>query len=329
MKKFTAICLVLAMVLCFAAAVYAQGETPDNPLVFSYEDMDASVYDGKWLSTGLGFDVYVPMDWVQVLPTDEQSAAGLAYLVGEDGGGANLTVTLTETPSGYSYEQLGQELASSMTAAAYADLNGIQAVVFDNNDTKISGFSTLLDGTLITGVISAPTDDQYDAYSPYIKNIIMSVSPTEKPILRWENYESSVAEIDPNGRFVNFDEVDVKVWVTSLLEQTELTDELRETGYIGWFEDANQEVFMGVTYINYEGSSLEDYADLIASMDGYSEAEYCLLNGLAAITYQDDETVYVSIPTDTGYILEFAFGPTSDEGFYSLAQLMTASIQPK
>ena len=37
--------------------------------------------------------------------------------------------------------------------------------------------------------------------------------------------------------------------------------------------------------------------------------------------------VAVSMATEMGYILEFAFAPVSDEGLAAVAQIMTASIQ--
>ena len=146
MKTKNVLALILALVLaagCMAVPAYAagqEGSTPDNPVKMDYHDIDTSVYNGVWVSTGLGFDVYLPEDWVIVELTKEQKDAGLAFQAGENGGGANMSVTLTPTPAGYGYEQLGQELAASATTAMYAALNGLPAVIFENDNTKETGY---------------------------------------------------------------------------------------------------------------------------------------------------------------------------------------------
>ena len=335
MKKLMAILLTLA-VLCsvtVAASAAEAGSAPTTPVEMKYQDIDASVYDGVWVKTGLGFDVYLPEDWVLVDITDDQAAAGLAFLAGEDGGGANLTVTRMPLPEevadSYDYEQLGQELAASNTTAMYADLNGIPAVVFKNDETKVCGFCFLPDdGTVVSGVISAPTDDQFEEYSPYMENIIMSVSPSIAELV-WENYEADVKEADPNGRFVSLEDAGVRLWVTSLLEEKEVTDEDAEAGCIAFFEDADQAVGMSVWLWDYDGITLEEFADMIRDDLKYTNPYYCIINGLEAINYMDaeQETVFVDFVTEDGYVLEFCFWPATDTGYYSLAQFMTASIQ--
>ena len=191
MKKVLAMIMLVVMIgAAMGTAAFADeaepGSTADNPVEMTLEDVDEDLYDGVWVETGLGFDVYLPEDWVLVDITDEMADAGLVFMAGEDGGGANLTITLAEIPEevakDYDYEKLGEELAQTNTTAMYALLNGIPAVVFENEETKVSGFAMLTeDGFIITGVISAPSDDEevYEAFAPYMKNIIMSVSPTE------------------------------------------------------------------------------------------------------------------------------------------------------
>lgn len=343
MKKLLIWILVLSLALgLLSVTAFAEGQTgssPDAPIVMDYHNIDTTVYDGSWTATGLGFDVYLPSDWILVDITDELAAAGLAFQAGENGGGANLTVTKVALPEevkdSYGYEQLGQELAATNTTAAYANLNGIQSVIFENEDTKVSGFCVLPgDGSLISGVISAHSDDEYDAFVPSIQNMIMSVSPSEGtgvPELKWENYEADVLEMDPDGRFVTFDEANVKIWVTSLLKQEELTEEDMEEGFIGYFEDENQEVGLSIAYWDYEGITVEEYEALILENENCTKPDRCIINGMNALTYSDLEgdAINVDIVTDAGYVLSFYYWPLSDTGYYSLAQLMTASIQAK
>ena len=196
MKKVALLMAALLTVSAFGMTVYAEAteetteateeavEIPetsaDAPIVFSYENIDESVYEGVWVSTGLGFDVYLPADWVLVDITEEQAAAGLAFMAGEDGGGANMAVTCTEIPDGYTYDQLYEELKGANTNAIYASLNDIPAIVFENEETMVSGYCIMAENGLITGVISASSNDKetYDAFAPYITNIVSSISGT-------------------------------------------------------------------------------------------------------------------------------------------------------
>ena len=328
-KSILAFLLVLALFAGCMTAAYADGQegsTPDNPVKLDYHDMDASVYDGVWVSTGLGFDVYLPADWELVEITKEQADAGLAFMAGEKGGGANMTVTLSGTPANYSIEQLGKELAASVTTAMYADLNGLDAVIFENDDTKVTGYCMLtVDNDLITGVMSAPSDDQYDAYTPWLKNMLMSVSPT-LPELNWETVKADAAEIDPDGAFVTLKDIGVKLWVSSVLYQEELTKEDRDEGYAAYFEDAAQECGLAVVY--FDDLTLDAYYKEIEDYENCDELEKGLVNGYNAFTYDDTEYDTTSVVISAGKdCIEFIFWPASNEGFNALAMYMAASIQ--
>ena len=161
------------------------GSTADFPIAFDYHDIDPDVYEGAWVSTGLGFDLYLPSDWVLTDISDEEAAAGLVFRAGEEGGGANVCVTCTAIPEEavdtYDLEALKAELDATVSEAFFLDLNGIPAVGFDSDETHLSGFSILPgDGTLIQGVVAPPSDEEYEAFTPYFQNIFMSVSPTEE-----------------------------------------------------------------------------------------------------------------------------------------------------
>ena len=201
-KRLAAVLAAMMVVSAISPAVYAEdataGTTPDNPVEFSYEDIDETVYDGAWFETGLGFDVYLPEEWEEVDITDEMAEAGLMFMAGEPGGGANIAITAAEIPAdqadSYDIEQLGEELAGTVTTALYADLSGIPAVIFENEETKVTGFSTVVAGYIVTGVISAPSDDEYEEYGPHIMNIITSVSLTPDEDSTAESSESAESE---------------------------------------------------------------------------------------------------------------------------------------
>lgn len=197
---------MMTMSVLFAPAVFAEGSeagsTSDNPVVFDYkQDVSEDVYEGQWWDTGLGFDIYLPADWVDSDLTEEMVEAGVVHIYGEDGGGANCTITCTEIPAEvadtYDINALGEELASVNTTAMYAELSGIPAVIYANDEACISGFAMLSgDGYLLQGVISAPSDDQYEEYGPVFENITASISPTESEEGAAEETEEAVEETE-------------------------------------------------------------------------------------------------------------------------------------
>lgn len=325
-KKIFALILVLALAASLiTTAAYAEGETADAPVKLDYHDIDASVYEGAWVTTGLGFDVYLPVDWILVNITEEQAAAGLAFQAGEEGGGANMTVTKMEAPKDYSLDQLAKEMAAATTTALYADMNGIPGVIFDNLETMVSGFSMLTDsGAVITGVVSAPSDDQYEAYSPYIKNMILSVSPSV-PELNWADVEADAQKADANGEFVTFDEIHLKMWVPSVLKEQELTDEDIADGCYGYFEGEDGE--SGLTVYYYDDLTFEEYAEEIAGYENCTAPEQTLINGYRTFTYKNTEYDTFNVVLAAGKdCMESTFWPASDADFYSLITYMSASI---
>ena len=144
--------------------------------------------------------------------------------------------------------------------------------------------------------------------------------------LNWTDVEEQVAELD--AAFVNIDQVGVKIWMPTILEAQELTDEDIADGYIAYFQTADESAAVGVTYTDVEGMSLEDYAAEVAKVGG-TGIENMTVNGLNCIGYdlEENDTSVVAFATEAGYILEFSFAPVSDEGFAATVLLMVASIQ--
>jgi hypothetical protein len=191
-KKVVAISLSALMTFSFAGPAFAEeeavmGATPDTAIEFTYEDIDVDVYDGDWVETGIGYDVYLPTDWVLTEIADEEAEQGLVMRAGEEGGGANMTVVCQELPAeaaAYDLETLGADLAQTYTeSCAFADINGILGVVYDDTTNFVSGFTTLEeyeDGSkyIVSFVVAPPSNDEYESYSPAIGNMIRSISYT-------------------------------------------------------------------------------------------------------------------------------------------------------
>ena len=151
--------------------------------------------------------------------------------------------------------------------------------------------------------------------------------------LNWEAFEAEIESSEEmkaawSGDFVTMDEIAMKLYIPASFEQTELTDEDREAGYIAYFamgEDAG----IGIQYVDAGGMSLEEYAKALTEEYGF-ECMDAVVNGLPALAYSftenDRETAVLAFATEKGYILEIAFAPTNDEGFGAVATVLMASV---
>lgn len=53
--------------------------------------------------------------------------------------------------------------------------------------------------------------------------------------INWDDLKDQAAETIAKGDFVEFDEIAIKMWMPTVLAATELTDDDRDQGYIGYF----------------------------------------------------------------------------------------------
>ncbi len=145
----------------------------------------------------------------------------------------------------------------------------------------------------------------------------------------WEDIAPSVEEAGWEGEFVAFDEIAIQMFVPSVLKSTELTDEDKETGYIAYYMTDDETSAVSVMYVDVQGMDLAQYQEYLEGEPDVAEIDPGIINGIEVLTYTipEKDTACVSIATQAGYILEFAFTPMSDEGFASVAQIMMASIQ--
>lgn len=147
--------------------------------------------------------------------------------------------------------------------------------------------------------------------------------------LNWADVEPIIEASGVAGDFATFDEIAVKIWIPSDLQATELTDEDRQNGFIGYFADAEQTASLSVVYVNVEGMSIEDYAAQLAEMEDIAEIEVGTVNGLPCVTYTmpGQDSGHISFATEAGYILEVSVAPTSVEGADAVWGIVLGSIQ--
>ena len=159
---------------------------------------------------------------------------------------------------------------------------------------------------------------------------------SETFVFDWKESESVIQEIDLEGRFVSFKEIDAKVWLPDLYEECELTKEDLEDGYIGYYmteepEDNGEYCIVDMLYWDAGCTSAEEYRNALLEW-GYDTAELVELNGYEAVMYLDDEDGYdywaIALATESGNIFEVSVHPVSNEDYVAIAYAILSSVQP-
>lgn len=186
-KKFAALALTAVLAVSAAVPAAAAQSTAENAtassaedLLLSMENIDTSVYEGTWLNTGLGFDLYLPSDWSVIEQTEDMKAHDIVFMASDLEKGWSVSVSqsdLSDNPVGSKqiYEQLSSD--SKYTNVMNANANGIPCVTFDKDEDKVSGLAFAdVNGQMYT-VMVTPNDDK--DFVPTMENIIYSVSPSD------------------------------------------------------------------------------------------------------------------------------------------------------
>ena len=145
--------------------------------------------------------------------------------------------------------------------------------------------------------------------------------------INWEDIAPALEESGLEGEFCAVSDFGIAMWVPVQLHEVELTEEDVENGYISYLTTDDEDVAVAIICADGEGMTLEDYMAYLESTEDVSDVEYGLVNGIEAVSYDYDGNMNMAFITDAGYILEFTFGPMSDEGFATVASIMAASIQ--
>ena len=151
---------------------------------------------------------------------------------------------------------------------------------------------------------------------------------TETIVINWADLQEQGAETIAQGDFVTFDEIALKMWVPTIFEALELTDDDKAQGYIGYYQVADGSAAIAVVYADLGGMTLEEYKAQLTEI-GAAEIEDVIINGTEAVSYtlSESDTACVSFMTENGCVFEVSGSPVSDEEFASLLSIVMASIQ--
>ena len=147
--------------------------------------------------------------------------------------------------------------------------------------------------------------------------------------LTWEAFEPVLEAAGVSGDFYTFEDIAVKIWLPEGLNPVELTEEAVEKGFIGYFMPDDQSASVGITYVDVNGMSLEEYAQWLASEAGATEVEMGTVNGLPCVSYRlpAQDTVSVAFTTEAGYVFEVTCAPYSEENAELVWGAVISSIQ--
>ena len=154
-------------------------------------------------------------------------------------------------------------------------------------------------------------------------------TPAEAVELNWEQGEALIQQLGLEGDFVTFDEIACKLWIPAELQPLELTEEDTEEGYIGYFQSEDESKVIAVQYVNMDGMDLDTYQANIEEMEGVTNLERSMINGLECLTYMmpDQDSGTLAFTTQMGYILEITYVPVSDEEYFTAVSASMSSIQ--
>ena len=149
----------------------------------------------------------------------------------------------------------------------------------------------------------------------------------EEKILNWSEMEESAAQA--GGEFQSFDAAGLKVWIPASVREVELTDENRETGYVGYYAAENDSLIVAVVYLKIEITTREDYIKALEGIDEVSNITNITVNGIPAVLYdlEAEQTSTVSVIRENGNVFEITVFPTSDDDSRAAARMIFSSIQ--
>ncbi len=160
--------------------------------------------------------------------------------------------------------------------------------------------------------------------------LMMTVALAEEAnSISWEDIEPALEAGNVTGQFYTFDEISIKMWLPDGINATELTDEDKANGYIGYFMPDDQSGAVAVMYVDVQGMTLEQYAEYLGTLDGVTEIETGTVNGFPCVTYKmpEQDSVSVTFTTEAGYALEVTCTPLSVENADLVWGAVIASIQ--
>ena len=152
----------------------------------------------------------------------------------------------------------------------------------------------------------------------------------ETPEYYWENLEPYLEVFGLEGQFYTLSYYGLDMWVPDGLEFQELSDEELEKGLIAYATDADENWVFEVVNLVYDQQieSLNEWQDILKEQEGIEESVLCYVNDLIVLEYMlpEKDCFVCDLRVNDGSILEFIWGPFSDETYAVITGFMSNSL---
>ena len=150
--------------------------------------------------------------------------------------------------------------------------------------------------------------------------------------MTWEELEESFQETGYGGQFWNIPSLGISIMIPNGLEQTELSEESIENGFVEIFATEDASVAVMISYRDLGCETLEEVAELVVeTIEDAKFGGFYRINGLDAILFMnpgnDDLTAAIGT-TEPGHYIQVSIKPISNEEINSLSGYILGSIQP-
>ena len=145
--------------------------------------------------------------------------------------------------------------------------------------------------------------------------------------VRWETYESLIAESGIEASFYPLGDTGVRVWVPHLFKNVSITEEFAAKSVISAFSLDDASGFIEVMLLEGGDATVQSaYADM---QEMGLQPALADVNGMEAVTCMmpDTDVFSLMVMFEPGRFLQFLFYPMANSGMSSLTAIMAASIQ--
>lgn len=327
MKKLLAILLCLA-VMCSLSVTAMAADAKSDVTQFVWDEVKSDVdeidKDGAFHQIG-SYVIWLPSFYEeQELSAERLEQGYVANILAFDQSSAVMAFTdINEEKA--DLETLAKAYTGAGLDASVVEVNGLPAMLYIDESSDTCNL-LFLEG-------EEKENEMVFSFYPYsdedFQILVSLLLRTIQPGVVWDHMKEYADRVDKNGVLAQIGDYDYAIWVPSVLENTDLTEEEIADGYVAYLMPSDESA--GVSFYTWENTdkdtikSLQDYY----LSEGYEDTEVSLINGIQAVTYTDEEydSLYVVFLLSEDEVMSISFWPASDEGFEEIAMLMASSIQ--
>ncbi len=161
---------------------------------------------------------------------------------------------------------------------------------------------------------------------------VMAQTQDNPQVISWADLEESFAETGYNYDFWNIPRLGISMMIPAGLEQTELSQENIDNGFVEIFATEDQSVAVLLSLRDLGCETLADVEQLVVeNIENAQILGYYRINGLDALMFlnpaNEDLTVAIGM-TDPGYYIQASIKPITNEEINKLSGFIFGSIMP-